>query len=200
MHRFFFSLFVLLAGALTIAPLGQAATIFSLSPVTANTTPGGTITFDLLANSAKLGGYDLDVNFDPLLLSLTDVQFGPYLGVSSESVTYLGLDSFNLFGISFSDPVDLDALQPTGSFRVATLTFLAANVANKAQTAISITRADYTGLSGGFFSDNSPAGALLHINPVQPPPSNVPEPSALALLAPAAAGMAFVVYRKRSAV
>lgn len=74
----------------------------------------------------SLGAFDLDVSFDPAVLSPTDVTFGPFLG---DPGLFEALTDFNFFPgvvdlaeVSLLSPADLDALQPA-SFSLAALTF-----------------------------------------------------------------------------
>ena len=78
----------------------------------------------------SLSAFDLDVLFDPLLLSVNSVAFGdPVLGdqldlfgLGSLTGVTPGVGSVNLFALSFDDPLDLDSLQAE-SFTLATVTF-----------------------------------------------------------------------------
>lgn len=78
----------------------------------------------------SVGGFDIDVTFDPALLGLTAVVFGdPVLG---DQLDLFGFGSViselpfaggvNLFELSFDLPNDLDTLQAP-AFTLATLTF-----------------------------------------------------------------------------
>jgi hypothetical protein len=73
----------------------------------------------------SLGTYDIDVFFNPLVLTFNSVIFGDQLdpsGLGSIRNATPGLGRVNLFELSLDSPLDLDTLQ-TGSFPIATLTF-----------------------------------------------------------------------------
>ncbi len=78
------------------------------------------------AGPPSVGAFDLDVSFDPSILSPTGVTFGAFLGDPSlfEALT---ASSFlpgvvDLAEVSLLAPTDLDTLQPV-SFALATLSF-----------------------------------------------------------------------------
>jgi hypothetical protein len=78
----------------------------------------------------SLGTFDLDVAFDPTILSFDHVSYGDpllgdqldLLGLGSIQITTPGLGFVNLFELSFDPIGDLNALQQ-GDFLLATLTF-----------------------------------------------------------------------------
>jgi hypothetical protein len=87
--------------------------------------------FSQVVDIVSLGAFDLDISFDPSILSFSSIAFGdPVLG---DQLDIFGLGSvtgsdastpgiFNLFEFSLDDPLDLENLQ-AGSFILATLTF-----------------------------------------------------------------------------
>jgi len=83
---------------------------------------------DLMASS--ISEFDLNVSFDPAILSFTTVTYGdPILGdqldlfgLGSDIFTTPGAGVVNLFELSLDLPSDLETLQ-SGSFTLATLTF-----------------------------------------------------------------------------
>lgn len=108
----------------------NAATIH-LSPSSANVVVGAVATVDLTVSglgdgsAPSLGTFDLDIEFDPSVLSFSGATFGNQLDLFSfgsfQSIT-IGTGSTNLFELSFDLSEDLDALQ-LGSFLLATLSF-----------------------------------------------------------------------------
>lgn len=73
----------------------------------------------------SLGTFDLDVSFDPAILSFGSAIFGnqlDILGLGSIQALTLGLGVINLFELSLDLPSDLDTLQ-AGSFTLAFLNF-----------------------------------------------------------------------------
>ena len=78
-----------------------------------------------------LGGYDIDIHFDPAQLSYSSVEFGDLqgdqlnlfgLGLSVAYSSLITAGDLNLTEVSADSPADLNALQ-TGSFRLATINF-----------------------------------------------------------------------------
>lgn len=74
----------------------------------------------------SLGAYDLDLQFDPAILSFATISWGTELdggiGLSFRDVTQ-GLGLLNVFEVSLISPAsDLDQMQP-GSFELGTLLF-----------------------------------------------------------------------------
>ena len=123
------------AGILSNSVAAQAVTIgFDPSSQTVNlSTPVDVaITISDLGNYdyPSLGAFDLDVNFDPSILSFDHVVFGdPNLGdqldlagYGSATGTTPGWGTVNLYEVSVDDPNDLNNFQP-GDFILATLTF-----------------------------------------------------------------------------
>ena len=110
-----------------------AATI-ALTPDVVTVTPGETIDVAAIISGLgngvppSVGAFDLDVSFNPSLLTPTDVTFGPFLGNESLLEAITGF-SFATPGIvefaevSLLPTTDLDALQPD-SFQLATLSFV----------------------------------------------------------------------------
>jgi hypothetical protein len=86
----------------------------------------------------SLSTFDLDVIYDPSILSINDVVFGPYLGTPNDPVLdpfcldlsaeacagfgTVGPGAENVFEVSLLLDFELDPLQPS-SFTLATLTF-----------------------------------------------------------------------------
>ena len=73
----------------------------------------------------SLGTFDLDVSFDPTILSFSGATYGTgldVLGLGSLQITTPGVGTVNLFELSFDSVDDLNTLQP-GTFTLATLTF-----------------------------------------------------------------------------
>lgn len=100
-------------------------------PSSQNAPLGTTVAVDLvisgLGNFAppSLGTFDIDVTFDPSILSFQNAAFGDQLdliGLGSITQVAPGVMNVNIFELSLDDPADLDTLQP-GSFTLATLTF-----------------------------------------------------------------------------
>jgi hypothetical protein len=115
---------------------GPASTAESITigfePLVQQTT-GGPVKIDLVASDLgafmhpSLGAFDLTIDFDPAIISLTDTTFGSFLGNPGAGeafvqATIVGSHSVNLVGLSFLMPTELNARQPD-AFALATLVF-----------------------------------------------------------------------------
>lgn len=113
------------------------AIALNVNPITQNVLLGNSIgvILDISGlgdgSAPSLGVFDLNLNFDPAILTFNNVTFGdPVLG---DQLDLFGLGSLitfddttpgmvNLYELSFDLPSDLDALQ-IGNFTLASLTF-----------------------------------------------------------------------------
>lgn len=168
------------------ATLAQAITL-SINPVsqtvTAGTSTSAALVISGLGDGAapSLGVFDIDLTFDPSILSFSGATFGdPVLGDQLDlfalgSITSVtsGVGTVNLFELSLDSVSDLDSLQ-AGSFTLAVLSFDAIG----------------GGISGLGISINAlgdslgdPLGAETQAGSitVQAP---IPEPSSLLLMIP----------------
>lgn len=156
----------LAASATTIAIEPGAPVVGLGDPVTA------VISISGLGDSApeSLSIFDIDVSFDPTILSLTSVGFGGQLGLSLASITE-GLGSVNLFELSFTSVSDLDTAQP-GSFTLATLSFdtLAAGTSSLGLSTIQL---------GNALGNPIQAVALGSSVDVEVPRDPIPEPTSV---------------------
>lgn len=113
------------------------AIVLKVNPISQNALLGNSIGFTLniagLGDSSapSLGVFDLDLNFDPAILTFHNVIFGdPVLGDQLDLFGLGSLNTFddttpgmvNLYELSFDLPSDLNTLQ-IGSFTLASLTF-----------------------------------------------------------------------------
>lgn len=122
--------------SLLAAGPAQASIIIRITPSTQSVDVGTPVNVavtisglgDLTAPS--LSTFDLNINFDPTLLTFSHATFGDpvlgdqldLLGLGSLTSDTPGVGTVNLFELSFDSPSDLDTLQ-AGSFTLATLTF-----------------------------------------------------------------------------
>lgn len=118
------------AFALWTAPPASAITI-GFTPYSQSISVGSTATVDLFISglgagtAPSLGTFDLNIDFDPLVLSFTGASFGSQLdlfGLGNLRDVTPGVGSVNIFELSYDSPFDLDTLQ-ADTFVLATLTF-----------------------------------------------------------------------------
>ena len=171
---------LILALSLGAVTPGQAALV-SLSPTAPTVSAGDTFTVDLQVSSLgagnAVGAYDIDLGFDPGLLSLTGVFFGSgldVLGLGSLQFSTSGVGQVNLFELSLDTAGDLIALQP-GTFVLATLNFFAVAPGTSAIT-LSLNAL------GDAYGDALPA-SLVAGSVMIAANASVPEPATYALVA-----------------
>lgn len=171
------------------ACISSAGTIF-VSPTTQNVPLGSAVSVDvnvlgLGSNSApSIGVFDLDISYDPEILSFSSVLWGTgldVLGLGSFRDSSPAFGSINLFELSFDLPDDLNDLQPD-AFRLFTLNFssLAAGT-----TAIGITVnaiGDVDGVSLPMTLINGSVAVGTGSAAVPEPATGVPLLAALALV------------------
>jgi hypothetical protein len=180
-----------LAGSLCV----HAATI-TIVPTSQNIAVGNQFVVGLqisgvgAGSAPSVGTFDLDLGFDPLLLSFVGATYGTgldVLGLGSIQSTTPGGSSVNLFELSLDSAADLNTLQPA-SFILATLTFDALANGTSPLTISPNALGDADG--------NSLAATLVNGSvTVGPVPTGVPEPSTFALLACGFGGLAFMRRR-----
>lgn len=120
-----------------VAAVSNAAPVtLGFSPEAVNAPVGSSIDINLLVsglgsgNAPSVGGYDIDVGYNPAVLSPLSVSFGdPSIGdqldlwgLGSYIEVNEGADYANLVELSYDSPMDLDALQ-ADSFTLATFRF-----------------------------------------------------------------------------
>jgi hypothetical protein len=122
---------VALAFLIGVAPAAHAVTLV-LSPSTQSVGVGNSVSVDILISglgdgvAPSLGGFDLEVSFDPSILVLTGATLNAPLGASAQfsfevQSTATGAVA-SLFALSALSGPELDALQGD-EFNVATLVF-----------------------------------------------------------------------------
>jgi hypothetical protein len=121
---------VLLYGLfIAVASLCRAEVVLSVDPTSQTVALGTQVNFDLdisgLGSGTALGTYDLNLNFDPTLLSYDNIVFGDQVDISGlgdiQFVTP-GSGAIDVFELSLDSAGDLDSLQAS-AFTLATLTF-----------------------------------------------------------------------------
>lgn len=109
-----------------------SATTISLIPSEMNINQDGSVLVDVVVSglgydsAPSLGVFDLDVLYDPGILSITNVEFGNQLDIfglgSYQSVSEPSAGNLNLFELSYDFAEDLDLYQ-LDTFSLAALTF-----------------------------------------------------------------------------
>jgi hypothetical protein len=134
MKKYYFGLLLLVLAVFTTE--AEAITV-SVDPATQTIGAGSSTQVALTISGLGIGAapslstYDLNVAYDPSIITLTGVTFGdPVLGdqldlfslgsLTSSSDSPLG--TINVFELSFDNPSDIDALQ-ANAFTLATLSF-----------------------------------------------------------------------------
>jgi hypothetical protein len=176
---------VLALGALLVLPFATAAVI-TLSPASTVTSAGSPVRVDVgvsgLGSGVALGGFDLDIAFNPALLSFTGATFGPALGnpMTFEALTSVSAAAavVDFSEVSLLSAAQLLALQP-GSFSLGILSF----------DAIASGTATFALLATSLLSDAS--GQSL---PITPAAAAIPEPEAVVLLG---IGLAALALRQK---
>lgn len=113
---------------LALAPAGSGAITIGLAPAVVTGTVGLAFDLDVVVSglgngvAPSLGAYDLDITFDPTLLTFDSTSFGGGLGAGSLQFSGAAAGVVDLAEVSLLSPAQLDALQ-SDSFVLATLRF-----------------------------------------------------------------------------
>lgn len=171
--------------------------MIELAATGTNVEVGETFTIDVIARDINLGGYQLQLNFDPLLATLTDIAFGDSLGAPfSFADGFATIDEIFLDEVSFADSsllLDLQGASTGNQFRLARLTFQALSSGTASFDILSAILSDFDGND----ATAELSGVSIDISRgTTPPPSDVPEPGTYVLLA-GGLGLIAAVKRRR---
>jgi hypothetical protein len=148
----------ILAAVLVLGAADARAAVIQLLPSSQVAAPGDTVVLNLTVSGlggSAVGDFDLDVAFDPALLTLTSVSLGPFLGDVGigEAIDFsLGLLSpgeVNIAEVSLLSGAELDALQAE-PFSLALLTFQVGALAPGAMTTVQLAQLNALGDAAGM--------------------------------------------------
>src|SRR5262249_18865745 len=176
---------------LALARPALATPVVAIAPSSKTVTQGDSFTLDVsIAGAVDLYGFQFDVEFNPLVLTATDVTEGPFLATGGSTLFFPG-DFTTTPGLISFNGGSLTGLVPgvSGGGVLAHLSFTATQAGSSAIT-----------LSNGLFVDSALVeiaaalvGGDVTINRSTQSPT-VPEPATLMLVA---SGIAAAVRRRR---
>jgi len=180
------ALTVLICSAATLfSAMPLCAATIALSPPSLPVMPGDVILLDIVVASlgaAHVGDFDLDIAFDPALLTLSAATPTAFLGdiASGEALDFsLGLTApgtLNLAVVSTLSAAGLAAIQPA-AFSLATLSFTVGTINFGASTSVGIARVNALGDAFGAAIPVDSLGAASLARS-----STVPEPASVVLI------------------
>lgn len=159
-----------------------ADVVLSVSPVSQSVTVGSPVSFDIdasgLGNGTALGTYDINLGFDPTLLSYANITFGTgldVLGLGDIQGVTPGNGTVEVFELSLDSVSDLETLQPS-SFKLATLTFK--TLATGTNSPITLSVNALGDALGNSITANLQNGSVT----INGATTSTPEPASIALL------------------
>jgi hypothetical protein len=163
-----------LAGVITVVPASQTKVL------------GNQATVDIVSSGEFVGDFDLNISWNPAIVSLFDIDYGTQLGFSIQNPFAFGAGTVNASEISLEAPLDLMALQPGTTAVLLTLVFDTIALGVSPVTIGVNAIGDENGL--GWSSIVSNGGEIKVVA------TSAPEPSTLLLLA---SGLGLLLRRHR---
>jgi hypothetical protein len=194
---------LVLAASLLMSHVSSASLIFWLDPDVQPGATGDDVTLTLMVGGLEdleprsLAAFDLDILFDPSVLSFTSYTLFDGLGdlglfeAEDFSLGEYAPGAVGLSEVSYLFDFELDPFQP-GTFALAELMFHVDSLAAPGFTIVSMRPGlfGFADAQGGEFVDVEMRSALIGTQPV----NAVPEPSTLFLLS---LGLVLVAYRRK---
>jgi hypothetical protein len=175
----------LVCGTATAGPIIATAGTLAVTPAFQSVLIGTPVAVDLVYSGlTPVGAFDVDVTWNPAILSLTGVSFSLNLGnlglfEAAGAATPLGPDLVDIFEVSFLTGAGLAGLQGLGPISLATLNF---NTIGLGTTPVSFSGVPNLELlisdADGLMITSTFVGGSVEVTA----PNLVPEPATILLL------------------
>jgi len=160
--------------------------VISVQPLTTLKSAGTNFSLDVnVSGAADLAAFQFDVGFDPTVLRANSVAEGPLFPAVGATIFFPGLIDNSGGTISFVADLLLTIAGANGDGTLATISFTALSPGSSAVGVFNVTALNSFGEGVGFAAVNAGVDVT--------PRDEVPEPSAVVLLA---AGLAAVLGRR----
>jgi hypothetical protein len=107
---------------LAFVPAAFGVTL-SVDPLAQTKILGQQATVNIVSSGGYVGDFDLNISWNPAIVSLFDIDYGTQLGLSIQNPFISGAGTVNASEISLELPADLIALQPGQTAILLTLVF-----------------------------------------------------------------------------